>query len=302
MFLHRWFLLISIVVALPSVAAPALARRGDERRTLNRSEDEAQMRELLAKLAAASGEPAAEERTDADLMYEAMLRWNGEPPGSAAIDRALAQSKKDAASVKRATVEKVRTMFWKDPFAPEPHKLIPVRQEDRDLLAAYNRGRQRSEVRESRQAREPRDEVSRLRAEVAAAREEAAAARAESARLRERTDMTSESRSCVADTSARSEPRKRRRSGVGRVHSHHAERTQIALTSTVPARTDRYQARVSLPPPAPPIAAPMPKHGIIVVPLPSLSAPVVEAGRRRSTRVRWSLRAAGAVCDYCFFR
>ena len=125
------------------------------------------MRELLAKLAAASGEPAPEERTDADLMYEAMLRWNGEPPGSAAIDRALAQSKKEAASTKRATVEKVRTMFWKDPFAPEPHKLIPVRQEDRDLLAAYNRGRQRSEVRESRQAREPRDEVSRLRAEIA---------------------------------------------------------------------------------------------------------------------------------------
>ena len=47
------------------------------------------MRELLAKLAAASGQPAPEERTDADLMYEAMLRWNGEPPGSAAIDRAL---------------------------------------------------------------------------------------------------------------------------------------------------------------------------------------------------------------------
>jgi len=287
MFLHRWFLLISIVAALPSVAAPALARRGDERRTLNHSDDEAQMRELLAKLAAASGEPAPEERTDADLMYEAMLRWNGEPPGSAAIDRALAQSKKDAATMKRVTVEKVRTMFWKDPFAPEPHKLIPVRQEDRDLLAAYNRGRQRSEVRESRQAREPRDEVSRLRAEVAAAREEAAAARAENVRLRERTDMTSESRSCVADTSARSEPRKRRHSGAGRVHSHHAERTQIALTSTVPARTaERYQARVALPPPAPPVAAPPPAHGIIIVPLPSPSAPVVEAGRRQSTRVR----------------
>ena len=39
----------------------------------NRSDDEAQTRELLAKLAAASGEPAPEERTDADLMYEAML-------------------------------------------------------------------------------------------------------------------------------------------------------------------------------------------------------------------------------------
>src|SRR6185503_2429054 len=93
--------------------------------------DEAQMRELLAKLASANGEPAPEERTDADLMYEAMIRWNG--PTSSATDRVIEESKKDAARSKRATVEKVRQMFWKDPFADDPHKLIPVRQEDRDL-------------------------------------------------------------------------------------------------------------------------------------------------------------------------
>jgi hypothetical protein len=285
MFLHRWFVLISIVVALPSVAAQALARKGGHATPA----DDVQMRELLAKLAAASGEVEPEERTEADLMYEAMLRWNGEPPGSAAIDRALAQSKKDAARTKRATVEKVRSMFWKDPFADDPHKLIPVRQEDRDLLSAYNRGRHRSEVREARHAQEPRDEVSRLRAALEAAREEAAAARAETARLREGGEAMSEPRSCVADASARSEPRKRRRSGPGRVHSHHTERTQIALTSTVtvPARAaDHYQARVAPTPPAPPVAAPPPAHGIIVTPLPSPSPPVIEAGRRQNTRIR----------------
>jgi hypothetical protein len=287
MFLNRWFVMISIVVALPSIAAQALARHGGHATRA----DDAQMRDLLAKLAAASGEVEPEERTEADLMYEAMLRWNGEPPGSAAIDRALAQSKQAAAKSKRATVEKVRSMFWKDPFSDDPGKLVPIRQEDRDLLAQYNRGRQRSEVRQSRQAREPRDEMSRLRAELADAREEAATARAESARLRGRVSEASEQRSCVADASSRGEVRRRRSSGA-RVHSHQAARTEIALASTAPVRSERYQARVAPPPPPPvlpppvPIAPP-PTHGIIITPLPSPSPPVVEApSRRSSSRVR----------------
>src|SRR5262245_4644758 len=285
MFLSRWFVMISIVVALPSVAAQSQARGGGHATRA----DDAQMRDLLSKLAAASGEVEPEERTEADLMYEAMLRWNGEPPGSAAIDRALEKSKQAAAKTKRATVEKVRKMFWKDPFADDPGKLIPIRQEDRDLLAQYNRGRQRSEVRLSRQAREPRDEMSRLRAELAEAREEVA-------RLREKDDPFAESNSCVADTSGRAEVRKRRRSSAASVHSHHAERTQIALTSSVAPtpRAERYQGRVSLPPPAPPAPPPPPviptappAHGIIITPLPSPpSPPVVEAPRRSGSRVR----------------
>jgi hypothetical protein len=284
----RCFVMISIVVALPSIAAHALARSGGHATRA----DDAQVRDLLAKLAAASGEVEPEERTEADLMYEAMLRWNGEPPGSAAIDRALAQSKQAAAKSKRATVEKVRSMFWKDPFADDPGKLIPIRQEDRDLLASYNRGRQRSEVRQSRQAREPRDEMSRLRAELADARQEAAAARAEMSRLRGRGADPFEENSCVADASSRVEVRKRRRSVSDSVRSHRAERTQIALASTAPVRSERYQARVA-PPPPPPAApppvptAPPPAHGIIITPLPSPSPPVVEAPTRRSSsRVR----------------
>ncbi len=287
MFFSRWFVMISLLVALPSVAAQAMARGGGHATRA----DDAQMRDLLTKLAAASGEVEPEERTEADLMYEAMLRWNGEPPGSAAIDRALEKSKQAAATTKRATVEKVRKMFWKDPFADDPGKLIPIRQEDRDLLAQYNRGRQRSEVRQSRQAREPRDEVSRLRAELAEAREEVA-------RLREKDDPFADSNSCVADTSGRAEVRKRRRSSEASVRSHRAERTQIALTSSVAptARTERYQGRVSLPTPAPPAPPPPPPvvptappaHGIIITPLPSPpSPPVVEAPPRRSgSRVR----------------
>ena len=283
MFLSRWFMIISIVVALPSIAAQTMARGGGHATRA----DDTQMRELLAKLAAASGEVEPEERTEADLMYDAMLRWNGELAGSAAVDRLIASSKKEAARSKKATVDKVRKMFWKDPFADDPHKLIPIRQEDRDLLAQYNRGRQRSEVRQSRQAREPRDEVSRLRAELAQAREEVA-------RLKEHDDPWAESNSCVADTSGRAEVRKRRRSSSASVHSHHAGRTEIALTSTVTPtpRTERYQGRVSLPTPAPPpppsvVPTSPPAHGIIITPLPSPpSPPAVEASRRSGSRVR----------------
>src|SRR5688572_33077608 len=109
----RSFLVVAVMVALSLVATGAQARRGESRA---RDEENAQVRELLAKLAAASAEAAPEEKTDADLMYEAMLRWNGQPAGSAAIDRLVAQSGKDAERTKRATQERIRQMFWRDPL------------------------------------------------------------------------------------------------------------------------------------------------------------------------------------------
>lgn len=254
--LSTMFLLV--LIALPATATRAFARH--EARAV-RAADQAQMRELLANLAAASGQPAQEERTDADLMYEAMLRWNGEPADSAKIDRALAQSKHDAASAKRATTEKIRRMFWKDPFSDQPHKLIPVRQEDRDLLAEYERRAQQSE------ARDPREEVSHLRAELAQARAEAETAHAEAARARRRAERVmsqSQHQGCFADASSSVDTRMRRRAG-----------TQIALTTTT--RGETYQTPASSPPAAPP-----PAHGIIVVPLDS--PPPITAKVRHSSR------------------
>ena len=104
-------LVVFVFSALPVTMKRAHAKHGHPGAS---AADEAQVRELLSKLAAASGAPEAEERTDADLMYEAMLRWNGEPAGSAAVDRLIDSSKKEAArKSKKATVEKVRKMFWK---------------------------------------------------------------------------------------------------------------------------------------------------------------------------------------------
>ncbi len=298
MSLHRLFVLVLVMIALPFAATQAFARSGDgaRARAVRTPEDDAQMRELLAKLAAASGELVPEERTDADLMYEAMLRWNGEPPGSAAVERLLEQSKKESARSKRATVDKVRSMFWKDPFSDEPAKLVPVRQEDRDLLAVYERRNQRRT--DVRPTRAPQSEVSRLRAELVAARAEAAAVRAENARILERADATSQRRSCVADASPIGEVRRRRRSGGGttpsRQHTDHV-RAEITLASTAPAARQLPAPPVTQQPPAPPPvpAAPIPAHGMIIVPLASPAPPpptvVAEKWRRsrsssRSTR------------------
>ena len=145
-------LVVVVMSALPVTAKRAFAKHGHPGGS---AADEAQVRELLGKLAAASGVPEPEERTDADLMYEAMLRWNGEPAGSAAVDRLIDSSKKEVARSKKATTEKVRKMFWKDPFAED--KLVLVRQEDRDLIDQYQRRTKRSDRPEARAASEQRD-------------------------------------------------------------------------------------------------------------------------------------------------
>jgi hypothetical protein len=274
-------LVVVVMSALPVTMKRAFAKHGHPGAS---AADDAQVRELLSKLAAASGTPEVEERTDADLMYEAMLRWNGDPAGSAAVDRLIASSKKEAARSKKATVDKVRRMFWKDPFADDPQKLVLVRQEDRDLLDQYQRRTRRSDRPEARAAREQRDtresELMRLRRELAAARADAEEARAENERIRLRADT--QKNSCVADASSSGgEVRKRRRISGGSFHSRNGERErpdqQIALASTAPAQ-------IYTPPPPPPVsmpATPVPAHGIIITPLPSPPSPppVVEARR-----------------------
>ena len=158
------FSLVAVTVGLSAAGSPARARKVSE---------ETQRRALLGQLAAASAEVAPQERTDADLMYEAMRQWHGEPRGSAAVDRALAQSKKDIRLDRKQIEDKVRRMFWKDPFSDE---VVPVAKSDRDLLRAHA-------ARESRVRDDGReDEVARLRAEVSAARAENARLRAELAR------------------------------------------------------------------------------------------------------------------------
>jgi len=289
-------LVVFAALALPGVMTRAHARGGEGGRHSKLAPgDEAQMRELLARLAAASGQPEKEEKTDADLMYEAMIRWNGEPPGSAAIERLLDSSKKEAAKTKKATVEKVRRMFWKDPFSDSPGKLIPVRQEDRELLEAYDRkGRRRGEMRQARA--ETRDsELARLRAEIEAARAEAVEAQEENVRLRRRAETLSERRECVADNDARADVRTRRRASSGSggsAGSNHSRRHDAQVALAPAAQSEQRQTPVAPPPPEPIIPATVapPNPSMIITPLPVTSPPpappqATEGRRGRNARL-----------------
>jgi len=139
--------------------------------------EEAQRHQLLDQLAAASAEIPPEEKTDADLMYQAMRQWRGEPRGSAVVDKVLEQSKSDIRHDRKALEERVRSMFWKDPFSAE---VVPVRKKDRDLLrdhaarVAAARGEANA------------DEIARLRADLATVRAENSRLRSELARAEER--------------------------------------------------------------------------------------------------------------------
>ena len=272
----RSFLVVGVMLALSLVATRAQARRGESR---TRDDENTQVRELLAKLAAASAEAAPQEhekeKTDADLMYEAMLRWNGEPEGSAAIDRLLVQSGKDAERAKRATQERIRAMFWRDPFSDDPHRLIPVRQQDRELLASYGQKPRRRGA-----AAGGDSEISRLRAELAAARADAEAARAEAARVRGQTEssMTTEKAGCYADESANVSVAKRVRRRSSRAHSRHRSQPPPVAVAAAPAREEKPTPTSTRPPWT--VGGP---NGIIVVPLespPPVSATVGRRARR----------------------
>jgi hypothetical protein len=139
--------------------------------------EESQRRQLLDQLAAASAEIPPEEKTDADLMYQAMRQWRGEPRGSAAVDKVLEQSKSDIRHDRKALEERVRSMFWKDPFSAE---VVPVRKKDRDLLREHA-----ARVAQAR-GEANADEIARLRADLATVRSENARLRAELARAEER--------------------------------------------------------------------------------------------------------------------
>jgi hypothetical protein len=160
--------------------------------------DEEQRRKLMSELAAAAAEAPQEQRSDADLMYDALRQWRGEPRGSAAVNKVIAESKEQHQE-RKAAEAKLKPLFFKDPFAADPNEMIPVRKVDRQLLAAYEA---RHDI---ERPAERQDEISRLRGELAHARADAAAAHAEASRLRgELAHSGSDSRSdgeCVASAS-----------------------------------------------------------------------------------------------------
>jgi hypothetical protein len=105
------------------------------------------------------------ERSETDLMLEALVRSDGESPNAKRIDRAVAQAKADA---KRDQI--APTSVWKDPFAEDPTRPIPVR------------GRFRSNETKTKELAVVRRELARARAETAVAQADAARAKADAAK------------------------------------------------------------------------------------------------------------------------
>jgi hypothetical protein len=105
------------------------------------------------------------ERSETDLMLEALVRSDGESPNAKRIDRAVAQAKADA---KRDQI--APTTVWKDPFAEDPTRPIPVR------------GRFRSNETKTKELAVVRRELARARAETAVAQADAARAKADAAK------------------------------------------------------------------------------------------------------------------------
>ncbi|HVZ86620.1 MAG TPA: hypothetical protein VHG72_06615 [Polyangia bacterium] len=258
----RSFFTVFAVWGATSLGSQAFARK-------DRLSDEDQRRALLSQLAAASAEAAPEERTDADLMYEAMKQWRGEPRESAAVDRTLAQSKQDAAHDRQVFEQKLKSMFWKDPFSRE---LVAVRKGDRDLLAGYA-------DRHATGGAGDDSEVARLRAQVTEARADAAAARAEAAHLRTQLNDRGEVASADSDATAGCAPPPPRHA---RRHSHPRESFESWNSpAETPSRSRGHHAKpaVSVEAPQAPAEAPPPAtqapagwqssdpRGIIVVPI-----------------------------------
>jgi hypothetical protein len=260
------------------------------------SDDTTQEQALLAQIAAAAeSEPQA--RTDADLMYDALKKWRGEPPDSAKIDRVVAQSQKESDRNRKVTREKIKAMFWKDPFSEDPRRLIPVRKVDRDLLATrapFSRARGDADAeadapraRSSHNRGDGSGEVARLRSELAAARADMAEARSEISRLR---GELSRAQASVDDSGERGEARFAGESHVRRQasngHARHLADRSEGLGTDGPRPQRRHKALgptvlITTTPAAVPAAAPeiapLPPadahssdpRGIIVVPIES---------------------------------
>jgi len=109
--------------------------------------------------------PGNAARSDTDLMLEALVRADGESPNAKRIDRAVAEAKADARrdQIAPATV-------WKDPFADDPTRPIPVR------------ARFRSSEAKVKELAVVRRELARARAETAVAQADAARAKADAAK------------------------------------------------------------------------------------------------------------------------
>jgi hypothetical protein len=222
--------------------------------------------------------PTKAERSETELMLEALVRSDGESPNARRIDRAVAQAKADARRDQIAP-----TTVWKDPFAEDPTRPIPVR------------GRFRSNETKVKELAVVRRELARARAETAVAQADAARAKADAAKAEANAALAqavAAKHEAVAARAACVDPSAGKRAMSSLVRSEQRNRPRDALVSagaSLPrvarksggrsAEPTPSVAQVSQPPPAAspdPLTVPLaddalvsshPGGGILVVPI-----------------------------------
>jgi hypothetical protein len=244
----NFFIVMGLGVIVLANAPRAMARKP--------MSEEAQRKQLLDQLAAASADIPPEEKTDADLMYAAMRQWRGEPRGSGAVDKALAQSKADIRHDRKALEERVHEMFWKDPFSSE---VVPVRKHDRDLLRDHAARAARAS------GAAAAEEIDRLRSDLATVRAENARLRAELARAE---DNMSDPDASVESAPSRHVQARRHEGG----HSHRDVGMMEALNTEPPVHHHHHSGSTRRPPPI------VPPSGPVETPPPAPEAASAPAG------------------------
>jgi hypothetical protein len=215
------------------------------------------------------------EKSDAELMYDAMKRSGQGSNNDAAIDRALARAQKDSEKERKALHQGLAARAWKDPFVDDV--VVPVR----------TRRTARNDANELRLARA---EAARARRATAMAQADAALARAETARVRAdaarteavaaRADAVAARQACVA-LPARDDG-SRQNAALHRSYAAHVAAKRYPATGrTIPPSTDarrtitRAAMTVSTRSEELPSITATPPHpmggigsGIIIVPIP----------------------------------
>jgi hypothetical protein len=226
----------------------------------------------------------SQERTEADLMFDALNESRGQTPNAARIERVMAEAKVHSAHEAAVRRNRIAALYWKDPWAQDPNRPIPVRREDRQAVAA------RKEALDARrEALHSRSTTATLRAQLAAARAETAQARAEAARAQAAAAQAeADAARRVADGCGESTPPPATAAGehVRRRHHHRAELVASASDPVSGSRRTRHRVHATeapAPTPAPaaaeepapttdPAAAPgswssTDTRGIVIVPI-----------------------------------
>jgi hypothetical protein len=204
--------------------------------------------------------------SDVDLMYSAVRQWRGASPDEARIDRVLAKSKRESDHKRRILNKRLASLVWRDPFSDDPDRPIPVRREDREMLAARMDRMDGIEM-------SPENAAAMLaRAEAALARARALRAKAEAVRAQAfaaRAEARAAARACVdpaAFAGRAGKPSRAARSARAMV-----DHAPPASSAAIPATTTPAAARSADP------------RGIIVVPIES---PVPIRSERSARAIR----------------